>query len=53
MFENMTTVQNNLNIPFSYYFYEGSSTSPGCEEYVDFYIVDYVFYISNVVLEFF
>jgi carbonic anhydrase len=50
MFESLEEADKNINLPFNYFHYEGSSTVPGCEEYVGWYIVDTPLFVNNVVL---
>ena len=52
MFETLEKAIEHKGLPFNYFTYEGSLTSPGCDEFVTWYIADVPFAINNVALEF-
>ena len=52
LFESLQQAEEHKQLPFDYFQYDGSLTTPGCEEYTTWYIVDTVFSINGVALEF-
>jgi carbonic anhydrase len=52
LFETLDKAEEHKHLPFDYFQYEGSLTTPGCEEDTTWYIVDTPFYLNGVALEF-
>lgn len=52
LFETLAEADTHKHLPFNYFTYEGSLTTPGCDEFVSWYIIDLPFSINNVALEF-
>lgn len=52
LFETLAEAECNKHLPFNYFTYDGSLTTPGCDEFVSWYVMDLPFAINNVALEF-